>query len=215
MAQIIKANGEGKILLKILSKFLRNDDEAIDIMYEHIGRSVSLLAKVPLDKRKEMMEKINEAVISSVNQYMKKNESLEKAMNNNGYNDKSTDTIWREGVKFGAKWQGEKMGLCVQMKKEFAIKALNRIKEMNAKLNNIYELGIDIEDFLGTYTNLAEEAIAVLFTDNEKDFELCLEDVLWWLYKTDSMLITVDGAQYNVSNAEHFVEYLENNYSKK
>ena len=68
MAQIIKANGEGKILLKILSKFLRNDDEAIDIMYEHIGRSVSLLAKVPLEKRKEMMERINEAVINTVNQ---------------------------------------------------------------------------------------------------------------------------------------------------
>ena len=66
--QLIKANGENKILLKILRKYFRDDDEAIDIMYEHIGRSVSLLAKVPLDKRKEMMEKINEAVISSVNQ---------------------------------------------------------------------------------------------------------------------------------------------------
>jgi hypothetical protein len=145
---------------------------------------------------------------------MKKNESLEKAMNNNGYTDIGTDTIWREGVEFGAKWQAERMGLCVQMRKEFAIKALNRIKEMNAKLKNLYDLGIDLEDWIGSYTNLAEEAIAVLFTDNEKDFELCLEDVLWWLYSTDSMLITVDGAQYNVSNAEHFVEYLEKNYSK-
>jgi hypothetical protein len=68
MVQIIKASGECKILLKFLSKFLRNDDEAIDIMYEYIGRSVSLLAKVPLDKRKEMMERINREVINTVNQ---------------------------------------------------------------------------------------------------------------------------------------------------
>jgi len=68
MVQIIKASGECKILLKFLSKYLRNDDEAIDIMYEYIGRSVSLLSKVPLDKRKEMMERINEAVINTVNQ---------------------------------------------------------------------------------------------------------------------------------------------------
>lgn len=146
---------------------------------------------------------------------MNKNESLKEAMNNNGYNDKSTDTIWREGVEFGAKWQAEKMVLCVQMKKEFAKKVLNRIKEMNGKLKYLSALGIDLEEFLEAYSNLAQEAIALLFTDNEKDFDLCLDDVLLWLYKTDSMLINVDGWQYDVSNAEHFVEYLEQNYSKK
>jgi hypothetical protein len=145
---------------------------------------------------------------------MEKNESLEKAMQKNGYTDIGTDTIWREGVEFGAKWQAEKMVLCVQMRKEFAIKALNRIKEMNGKVKYLSDLGVQIDNFLEAYPNLVEESVALLFTDNEKDFDLCLEDVLWWLYSTDSMLITVDGAQYNVSNAEHFVEYLENNYSK-
>jgi len=87
------------------------------------------------------------------------------------------------------------------MKKEFAIKALNRIKEMNGKVKYLSDLGVEINNFLEAYSNLAEESVALLFTDNEKDFDLCLEDVMWWLYKTDSMLITVDGAQYNVSNA--------------
>jgi len=34
-----------------------------------------------------------------------KQETLEEAMNANGYHDKVNDTLWREGVKFGAKWQ--------------------------------------------------------------------------------------------------------------
>jgi len=145
---------------------------------------------------------------------MKKNKSLEKAMQKNGYLDIGTDTIWREGVEFGSKWQSEKMGLVIEMKKEFAIKALNRIKEMDAKLNNLAELGIEIEEFLGTYTNIAEEAVAMLFTDNDKDFELCLEDILCWLYKTDGMLITENWCKYSVKLTEHFVDYLEKNYSK-
>jgi hypothetical protein len=36
-----------------------------------------------------------------------KQETLEEAMNNNGYHDKSIDDIWREGVNFGVKWQQE------------------------------------------------------------------------------------------------------------
>ena len=36
-------------------------------------------------------------------------ETLEEAMNQNGYVDSVNDTIWREGVKFGAKWQAERM----------------------------------------------------------------------------------------------------------
>jgi hypothetical protein len=38
-----------------------------------------------------------------------KQETLEEAMDKNGYHDEVNDTMWREGVKFGAKWQQERM----------------------------------------------------------------------------------------------------------
>jgi hypothetical protein len=40
---------------------------------------------------------------------MNKQETLEEAMDKNGYHDEVNDTMWREGVKFGAKWQAERM----------------------------------------------------------------------------------------------------------
>lgn len=36
-------------------------------------------------------------------------ETLEEAMNENGYHDQTNDTLWREGVIFGAKWQQEQI----------------------------------------------------------------------------------------------------------
>ncbi len=35
-------------------------------------------------------------------------ETLEEAMIKNGYHDKESDNLWREGVEFGAKWQQER-----------------------------------------------------------------------------------------------------------
>lgn len=34
-------------------------------------------------------------------------ETLEEAMNQNGYHESDYDKIWREGVEFGTKWQAE------------------------------------------------------------------------------------------------------------
>jgi len=38
-----------------------------------------------------------------------KQETIEEAMNQNGYHDPKKDKLWREGVQFGAKWQQERM----------------------------------------------------------------------------------------------------------
>jgi hypothetical protein len=38
---------------------------------------------------------------------MSKQETLEDAMNRDGYHESDYDTIWREGVQFGLKWQQE------------------------------------------------------------------------------------------------------------
>ena len=37
-----------------------------------------------------------------------KQETLEEAMIKNGYHDKESDNLWREGAEFGAKWQQER-----------------------------------------------------------------------------------------------------------
>ena len=56
-----------KISLKNLRKFIRDDDDAIDVMYQHIGKSVSLLAVLPLDKRRELIEAINKVCVDATN----------------------------------------------------------------------------------------------------------------------------------------------------
>jgi hypothetical protein len=38
-----------------------------------------------------------------------KQKTLEESMNDNGYHDKTNDTLWREGVVFGVKWQAERI----------------------------------------------------------------------------------------------------------
>jgi hypothetical protein len=40
---------------------------------------------------------------------MDNKETLEESMNENGYHDQTNDTLWREGVLFGVKWQQERM----------------------------------------------------------------------------------------------------------
>jgi hypothetical protein len=40
--------------------------------------------------------------------FIPKQETLEEAMNRNGYLYSKSDDLWREGVKFGAKWQQER-----------------------------------------------------------------------------------------------------------
>jgi hypothetical protein len=67
MPQLIKTNGEMRIMLKYFSKFLRDDADAIDIMYENIGRSVASLSTLPLEKRRELIEKINTICIEAQN----------------------------------------------------------------------------------------------------------------------------------------------------
>lgn len=61
LAQMVKVRGEAKILIKMLSKeLLRNDEEAIDIMFEHLGRAISQMCKYDLGQRAEFIAKLAE-----------------------------------------------------------------------------------------------------------------------------------------------------------
>ena len=61
MQKLIEVSGKGKIANKTISnKLVRSDDEAIDLMYAEIGRSISAMAKLPFDRAKLLTERINE-----------------------------------------------------------------------------------------------------------------------------------------------------------
>lgn len=60
MAQMIQTRGQAKILLKLLSKQLvKDDDKAIDYMFENLGRQLSKACKMSIEERNVWMEKIN------------------------------------------------------------------------------------------------------------------------------------------------------------
>lgn len=60
MPQLIKAMGSAKIASRTMGfKLLRNDEGAIDIMFEQIGRSISEMAKMDFDQRKQYLDKLN------------------------------------------------------------------------------------------------------------------------------------------------------------
>ena len=56
------------------------------------------------------------------------------------------------------------------MKKEFAIKTLKRIKEIQETYHKLKALGVDLIDYENG-VNLLEESVALLFVKDEKNFE--------------------------------------------
>jgi hypothetical protein len=59
MPQLIRTSGEAKIILKTLSKeLIRDDDKAIDIMFETIGRNIGRAMKMSPTQREAFMEKV-------------------------------------------------------------------------------------------------------------------------------------------------------------
>jgi len=61
MPQLVKVAGEAKILLKTLSKeLIRDDDKAIDIMFETIGRNIGRAYNMSPEQRELWMQKIRE-----------------------------------------------------------------------------------------------------------------------------------------------------------
>ena len=60
-------------------------------------------------------------------------ETLEEAMDINGYHELGTDTIWREGVVFGAKWQEERM-----YSEQEVLQLLLRLKQTES-YDNLYD----------------------------------------------------------------------------
>lgn len=100
------------------------------------------------------------------------------------------------------------------MKKEFAVRTLKRIKEIQQTHHKLKALGIDLIDYENGI-NLLEESIALMFTENENDFEKALDDVQWWLYENvDKILTLKDDTKVDVNTPEAFIDWLEKWYKQ-
>jgi hypothetical protein len=100
------------------------------------------------------------------------------------------------------------------MKKEFAVRTLKRIKEIQQTHHKLKALGIDLIDYENGI-NLLEESIVLMFTENENDFEKALDDVQWWLYENvDKILTLKDKTKVDVNTPEAFIDWLNKWYKQ-
>jgi hypothetical protein len=74
------------------------------------------------------------------------------------------------------------------MKKEFIIRSLKKIKKVVSTNQKLYEFGVDLYNY-DTCIDILEEAIVLLFTNDDKKFECILNDVQWWLYEEVEKII--------------------------
>jgi hypothetical protein len=99
------------------------------------------------------------------------------------------------------------------MKKEFAVRTLKRIKEIQQTHHNLKAFGIDLIDYENGI-NLLEESIALMFTTDENNFEKALNDVQWWLYENVDKVININynDTKVDVNTPEAFIDWLNKWY---
>lgn len=100
------------------------------------------------------------------------------------------------------------------MKKQFAIKVLQRIQELDAKSQELNKLGIDLTEFNDRSIDLMTEAVALQFANNDRHLEQCFSDIFWWLYDTSPKVVHLGDISTDISKVEDFVDWLEDWYSK-
>ena len=99
------------------------------------------------------------------------------------------------------------------MRKQYAINTLNRIKEIQERQRQVHAIGIDLSEFLDPIFNPLEESIAIMYAKDEKSFETALGWVQWWLYEGVEKRIWIKEEEIDVTKAEDFVGFLENEYN--
>lgn len=97
------------------------------------------------------------------------------------------------------------------IKKDYAVKVLKRIKKIQENYHKLKELGVDLIDYEDG-VNLLEESIAVLFSKDDKTFENILNDVQWWLYEGVEKKITYNDRVILVTEPEDFIDWIQEHY---
>jgi len=98
------------------------------------------------------------------------------------------------------------------MKKEFTIKALNKIKEIQKIYDSLYKLGVDILE-LDNAVGLLIESIAISYSKDETQCKKIVDDLSWWLYEDNEKVIYFKNKKsINLEKVEDFVKWLEKWY---
>lgn len=98
------------------------------------------------------------------------------------------------------------------MKKEYAIKALERLVSQSAKCRALKDNGIDISDYNDAFVDLVERGIAMLLCKNVSEYERILDDILWFLYDDVEKVIKVKGVKVDVSTPEKMINWIVDFY---
>lgn len=101
----------------------------------------------------------------------------------------------------------------LQAKKQFAIKTLNFLKLEIIKRKTFSNNGIEVTEFIENYINKLEESVVMLFAKDDKQFELILNDVQWWLYEDVKKVIYYNNKkEVKVDTIEKFINWIIKNY---
>ena len=94
------------------------------------------------------------------------------------------------------------------LRKQYAIRALQRIREIHHRQQQLSKLGVDLIEYEDG-VNLLEESISLLFTTDSRRFDNALQDVQWWLYDKVNKVITIDSKnEVDVNKTEDFIDWL-------
>jgi hypothetical protein len=99
-------------------------------------------------------------------------------------------------------------------KKQFAVKALKRILEIQSNYQELKKLGVDLINYENGVSLLEESIGLILFDDEEKFQEHVFIDVQWFLYENVKKEVQVDDTIIDVSTPEAFIEWLSSFYQK-
>ena len=100
-----------------------------------------------------------------------------------------------------------------QSKKEFAVRCLERIKELRYSERCIKDLGVDLSELMDKSVHLLEEAVARCITEDEDRIKQVLADIAWWIYE-DGKKIIVEGKDISVEKPHDFIEWMEKLYKE-
>lgn len=95
------------------------------------------------------------------------------------------------------------------MKLQYAIEALQLLKQTDEKLKAIQKQGLEISDFLDPLICKIETSIATMLCDGSHSvFEHILEHIAWWAYDSAPKIIYYEAHEVNVETAEDFINWL-------
>ena len=96
------------------------------------------------------------------------------------------------------------------MKIQYAIEAIQLLKQTDEKLKAIQKQGLDLGEFVDPLISKIENSIATMLCDgSDSVFEQMLDDIYWWIYE-DGKVVYYEAHEVNVETAEDFINWLLN-----